>query len=444
MPGSDLPDEDGFDVETDDFLHLSMTKERRYRHFDDPIPESERKSGFVLSRYDQAHRFHPLLGFTDLKRRVFKNDAGKLETEFKPRSIRYASHKDSAYLQAYAEHLSKAYETVLRQNHLTESVLAYRSTGLTNINHAKSLFDEVKSRKDCFVVAVDVSGFFDTLNHRHLKDEVGLVAGDKHLSGHDWNIYKNVTRYSWVETCDLNLVLGKKRVLGARICSPQDFADHVRGVDNGLVQVHDQPFSIPQGTPVSGLYANIYMLSFDHAMKGLMASLGGSYRRYSDDLAFVVPLSVDCDELVYIIQKHLADYHLCLSEKKTDISRFVGSRLKSDQQAQYLGFVFDGQSIVIRESSLNRYREKMDRGVHAKLVAAKENKVPYAQVYQREVRSRYTHLGKRRNFLKYAYRASDIFGAPEIRQQVKSHVRWFERTWRRQVAEVYGVVLPSS
>jgi hypothetical protein len=307
-----------------------------------------------------------------------------------------------------------------------------------NIHHAKALFDEVNRRRDCHVVAVDISGFFDTLNHSHLKSGVASILNVDRLEGHHWTVFRNVTRYSWVETVDLDFVLGKERFRGSRICSPIEFSNHVRGVTAGLVRVHDLPFGIPQGTPVSGLYANIYMLEFDRAMVELMKSLDGSYRRYSDDIALVVPATVDRSELVDIAQKFLADFELSLSEDKTDTSTFSGARLGCDQPTQYLGFVFDGQSILIRESSLNRYREKMERGIHAKLVAAKQNQISQSEVYQREARSRYTHLGKRRNFLKYAYRSADILHAPEIRQQVKGHVTWFERTWNREVKKVYG------
>ena len=83
----------------------------------------------------------------------------------------------------------------------------------------------------------------------------------------------------------------------------------------------------------------------------------------------------------------------------------------------------------------------MRRGIHAKFVAAKQKGVPSSQVYEREVRSKYTHLGKRRNFLKYAYRAADLLEASEIKQQVKGHVRWFDRAWKSERKKVYGELI---
>lgn len=437
MPGPDLEDNLSFDPETDDFQHRSLTKERHYRHFDDPISDEERKGGCALNELDINHRFFPLLGFTDTKRRVFRDNDGKLKTKLKPRSIRYASHRDAAYLQAYSEYLSIKYERALQESHLEDCILAYRPIGKTNVHHAKSLFDEIRARKNCHVVALDISGFFDSLDHAHLKHELLSLFDVDKLTSHDWTVYRNVTRYSWVETADIDAVLGKKRRRGNRICSPVHFAKHIRGSQTGLVRTHDLTCGIPQGTPVSGLYANIYMLSFDQDITELMESLGGSYRRYSDDIALVVPHNTDVSELVHVVQKLLADYFLSLSEDKTDHSRFEGPKLTCDHPIQYLGFVFDGRSTQIRKSSLLRYRMKMQKGIHAKLVAAKQQNIPSSHVFRREALARYTHLGKRRNFLKYAYQAADILDAPEIRQQVKRHMTWFKRTWKREITRVY-------
>ena len=48
-------------------------------------------------------------------------------------------------------------------------------------------------------------------------------------------------------------------------------------------------YRIPQGTPISALAANIAMIDFDIEMVREINALGGSYRRYSDDILVVVP-----------------------------------------------------------------------------------------------------------------------------------------------------------
>jgi hypothetical protein len=81
----------------------------------------------------------------------------------------------------------------------------------------------------------------------------------------------------------------------------------------------------------------------------------------------------------------------------------------------------------------------MRRGIHTKLVAAKAKEVPSFEVYHRELRSRYTHAGKRRNFIRYAHKAADIMGSPEV----KRNMTWFDRAWESEVTKVYGGLVTS-
>ena len=454
MPGFYLPSEDEFDPSTDDFVLTVLSKERRYKHFD--LPLVNREQVFDFSKEDAPHRFLPLLGFNDLKRRFvrlkgengewLRNPGGAFIRVEKPklRPIRFASHRDAACPQAYAEHLTPSYERALALDGTSASVLAYRQGGGTNIHHAKALFDEITSRRDCTVIAIDISGFFDCLDHRQLRGEVAGLLGVVRLNGHHATVWKSVTRYSWVETEDIDKLIGRRRNSNGRVCSPADSAAHVRGRGLGLVRTHDQPFGIPQGTPVSGLYANIYLRTFDREMSRWCASQGGSCRRYSDDIAVILPPGSKTPHVVGIVEKMLADFCLAMSAEKTDTADFKAGVLTSATPIQYLGFTFDGHKKIIRQSSLDAYRSKMRRGIHAKLIAAKTKNVPSPQIFKREVLARYTHLGKRRNFLWYAYKAADIMDSQEIRHQVSRHMTWFDRTWEREVSKVYGDLIATA
>lgn len=450
MPGFYLPSENEFDPSTDDFVLRSVTKERRYKHFDLPLRDNDLEREFDFSQEKEVHRFWPLLGFTDLARRYVRvkdNDGnwkrdgnGDFERTVveKPRPIRFAGHEDAAYLQAYATHLNNFYELALAEDGTAGNILAYRKGGGTNIHHAKSLFDEIIDRGDCIVVAMDISGFFDNLDHLLLRDEVAGLFGVSRLDGHHGTVWKNVTRYSWVETVDLDARLGRNRKGGGRVCTPRDYVTHIQGRKNGLVRTHDQQFGIPQGTPVSGLYANIYLRTFDKMMVSWCTERGGSYRRYSDDIAVVLPLGSKADDVVASVEAMLKKFKLKVSVKKTETAQFKAGVLTSSKPIQYLGFTFDGTNTLIRASSLDAYLGKMRRGIHAKLVAAKAKDVPSFEVYQRELRSRYTHAGKRRNFIRYAHKAADVMDSPEIKQQVKKNVTWFDRAWETEVNRVYG------
>ena len=436
MPGLHLPSENDFDPETDDFFIQCITRERRYLHFD------RRLIGTTLSfnfRSDPPPtRFLPLLGFTDKRIRVYTDAVGTLCQKVKERSIRFAGHVDAAYFQAYAQNLSTQYEKAISFDGIAESVLAYRRGGLTNIHYAKSLFDEIDFRCNCTVICLDISGFFDEINHARLKEEIKRLLSVPRLDGHDWCVFRNATRYAWVEVADLDLILGANRRRRGQVCSEEEFREHVRGRSSGLVRTHDLCHGVPQGLPVSGLYANIYMRDFDRRVLSFVEGLGGSYRRYSDDIAMVLPLRTKAAHVIGIVEKLLGDVCLSLSVGKTDVRNFVGAIEASGCPLQYLGFTYDGRRKLIRPSSMDAYRAKMRRGIHAKLVAGKIKGIPSSKVYRREAISRYTHAGKRRNFIRYAYVASEIMGAPEIRQQVKRHMTWFKRCWKREAELVFG------
>lgn len=442
MSGFYLPADDEFDPSLDDFVPSYIlpveSKIRNYKHFDLPLPKSALIKTFDFSSEHTPHRFLPLLGFTDRNRKFSPDIKGKKLQTVKERPIRFAGHKDAFYLQAYASHLNEYYERALLKDGISKSVIAYRKGGGTNIHHAKSLFDEIKKRGDCTVIAMDISGFFDNIDHEILRDEIAKLLNRPNLIGHHATVWKNMTRYSWVETEDLDHILGRNRHAHGRICSEADFRNHVRGRRGGLIQSNTQPFGIPQGTPVSGLYANIYLRTFDHTIIELCKHCGGSYRRYSDDIAVVLPLGAKVPHVVSIVGKLLADVRLTLSVHKTESARFRNGKLITSYPIQYLGFTFDGHNILIRPSSIAAYLRKMRRGIHAKMVAAKMQNIPRTQIFKRESLSRYTHLGKRRNFISYAHKAAHIMNSPEIKKQIRKHKTWFNRVWNKELEIVFN------
>ncbi|WP_233458137.1 reverse transcriptase domain-containing protein [Arsenophonus endosymbiont of Apis mellifera] len=185
-------------------------------------------------------------------------------------------------------------------------------------------------------------------------------------------------------------------------------------------------FGIPQGSPISALLSNIYMLNFDIEMNNYVSLLGGVYFRYCDDMLFIVP-SHEKNNVADEAQKRLLKLKVSLNTKKTEIRKFVAtpSKIKCDKPLQYLGFIFDGDNIFLRSSSLSRYSDRMKRGVRlAKATMKRKNKIrkfkglPKKELFKKKIYARYAHVG-RRNFLTYGYRASRIMHSNSIRKQLK-------------------------
>ena len=80
-------------------------------------------------------------------------------------------------------------------------------------------------------------------------------------------------------------------------------------------------FGIPQGSPISSVLANIYLLHFDKTINDFISSHGGIYRRYSDDMVVVCPLKVK-DELSDLVYKEIGNYKLEIQPTKTQVFQF--------------------------------------------------------------------------------------------------------------------------
>ncbi len=195
---------------------------------------------------------------------------------------------------------------------------------------------------------------------------------------------------------------------------------------------------IPQGSPISAVLANIYVLEFDEAMKSFADSHGGLYRRYCDDLLLVLPNTEARDEAERLVLEWCTRLFLQVNDKKTERIdfRMVNSLLTTPKPLQYLGFTFDGRHKRIRPGSLARYCRKMRRGVRrAKAIMRRCAEVPefphLPRLRVKQLYIRYSYLG-RHNFLSYAFEAARIMGDGGIKKQVKEHWRRLKEEIRRQ------------
>ncbi|MFA0570651.1 antiviral reverse transcriptase Drt2 [Vibrio gallaecicus] len=302
-------------------------------------------------------------------------------------------------------------------------------------------------------MALDVSKFFDTLDHDILKREWCSLLEVSRLPKDHFNVFKSITKYSKVEKEALYKSLGislnyknhKKRkaykrpeFIGMvkknkkkRVCEPLEFRENVR--KNKLIKTHKYLYGIPQGTPLSAMLSNIYMFEFDLKMRQFVNDLNGKYFRYCDDMLFIVPIEVKAEIEQYAMAQ-IQSLKLKVNPDKTEIRTFSfnGSELKSDNHLQYLGFMFNGKDIFIRSSSLARYSERMRRGVRlAKKTMLKYNNLRLINgqkerpLFKRKLYSRYTHLGKR-NFITYGIRAANTMESESIRRQLKPLLKRFE------------------
>lgn len=379
----------------------SKKDQKQYRHFDSPLSLEElgrvandrnavaKNAFFPFIKYEESYSsFRPI---------------GKRK---KSREIRYASRRDAAIFSRYRFELSKRYEQILLNLNLTESVLAYRRipvkdgsrAGKCNIHHAKDAFDIIKKFEKCSVVALDISKFFENLDHHRIKAVWCRLLGTSVLPDDHYAVYQAITNYSVVDRKRAYTVLGffgtkpsgaqgylvSKGDIPKQLCSPEDFRNKICGKAIGfknIIEKNKRDHGVPQGAPLSDIIANAYLLDFDVYMMKLASLLGDYYMRYSDDILFIVP--IDAPKAIALMRKvqihiKLQGKNLHIKEEKCTIDQFVwvGGDLeyssiyplgKSRNGLNYLGFRFDGKKIYLRDSTVSNFRRKIAKTINGKV-----------------------------------------------------------------------------
>jgi RNA-directed DNA polymerase len=404
-------------------------RRRGYLHFDRPVGQASALAIVADPARVAARSFFPFLDFDITSTKVkWDDDLRKLVRKRKERKVAYASHIDSHIFSYYCHALSARYEAEIARRGLSENVLAFRALRKSNIHFAAEGFSAIAQRDSCYVLGLDIKGFFDNLNHKILKTAWASVLGEEYLPNDHYAVFKAITQFSIVNLdCVLDLLgISKNNPKNKRhrLCTPEQFRDKVRA--SGLIRPHKLAHGIPQGSSISALLSNIYMLEFDSCVKTYVEQCGGQYFRYCDDMLFIVPLDEkpNCEAFAKTV---IARFGLEIQDTKTERREFVlkGGRLVTEKPLQYLGFLFDGEKTYLRSASLARYSDRVRRGVRvAKATMAKRNRARLARgedprpLFTSNLVRRYTYFG-RRNFISYGYRAAKIMNSDGIRKQLR-------------------------
>ncbi|MFT3929288.1 MAG: reverse transcriptase/maturase family protein [Spongiibacteraceae bacterium] len=420
-------------------------KSRGYPHFDKPVSFNTINKLVSDPLWVKRHAFYPFISYIVTTQKITKDNAsGKaIAKPPKRRPISYASHIDSHIYAYYAEILQEKYEQALRARNLQNSVLAFRRLGKSNIDFANQAFEEVIQRGTCGVVALDVTGFFDNLDHELLKSAWKNILDTAELPDDHYAVFKSITKYSSVMRGELYALLKipASRILYASdgICTAKEFRELVRSA--GKINQNREKKGIPQGSPISALLSNIYMLDFDTEIQKTVDDVGGVYFRYCDDILIIVQLPFLKDIEDYVENK-IKEWKLEVNVQKTETTTFAFDKknkrlaLTSKKPMQYLGFTFDGERKLIRSAALAKYSNRMKSGVSLAMQTARKHNtmrvtkgIPQERIYRRGLYEKYSHLGKR-NFVTYALKASRAMQSKSIRKQVKP-------LWARLRKEIY-------
>jgi hypothetical protein len=368
-------------------------------HFDAPLTKIEAES--IVSNSKRVSR-HPFFPFLQRNQHWTKYaDKGK-QPEEKTRPIRYASRRDSYIYSYYREILNPLYEHELQRLALNDCVLAYRRIpqpsgrgGKCNIHFADQVFRKIRELGNCYVFALDISQFFEHLDHEQIRNKWWRLLGkpvskskNALLPDDHFQVFKAVTRYSFIDRDSAykalgligeeQLASGRKRIkylvkredFPKQICTTKDFRNKL----TGIMEHNLNPFGIPQGSPISDLLANLYMIDFDDQMNRLISSKGGVYYRYSDDILIILPAPIDSwKKMISLIKAVLNKtaarlklknsktqvYQYCLVNGGPDQDNKILNATSGTDGLEYLGFRYDGKRVFLRNSTVSGNHRKM-------------------------------------------------------------------------------------
>ena len=397
-----------------DFVkHHNDTKP--YAHFDLRVSlsmPSIRK--YVMDQAQIAtHSFYPFIHFEKKNSRYGKKGPKK------PRELYYCSHLDRCVYQRYAFLLNYQYNNWVCENNIDDVAIAYRDNlGKNNIDFAKNAFDAIRSFPQCFILVGDFTNFFDNLEHQYLKKMICEVLGVERLPQDYFSVFKNITRFSSWDWKDIVKAAGEnitERGVRSKINSKDTVLTKEQFQKNkNDIKKNVSGVGVPQGSPISAVLSNIYMIEFDKDIKRYVTAKGGTYMRYSDDFIIVLPYERDAE---------IADFTSCifsyvesmkglidLQKEKTSCYTYKNEVVyKGDQPSSinYLGFLFDGKNIRIRPRAITKYYYRMRRKART-IGRSNWTSSKGRHISAKELYSIYSQNDEKQTFIDYARKAKGI------------------------------------
>lgn len=427
--------------------------EKKYAHFD--VRTDIQKAQRYISDPEKVakHGFYPMIHYKkDMSR--YSGKTHKIKN--KERDICYSAHIDRCIFQYYSAILNESYNSLIKKMGIGDVPVAYRTDlHKSNVQCAVEAINFIRKTESGYVLIGDFTHFFDNLKHDYLREQLLTLLGTDKLPADQEAVFHNITRYSLFERDDLLDINDlphtragiKKLNARKRVLSTQEFKRY-----KYKIKRNDKDYGIPQGSPISACYANIYMLTADKKIADRVKESYGRYMRYSDDFIIVLPESSEAKDLIkYVVDCLFKDGSpekipgVTLEPEKTQIFHFdrnglrnVGKNFLTDADTShnavnFLGFQYDGKEVTVRAKTISKYYYRM----HRKAIGIAHQKIKNGYDCFKgadKLYAKYSERGKRGlrgNFFTYMDRAEREFPDDPISRDTSRHMIRIRKTLKK-------------
>jgi len=426
-----------------------------FTHFDKRISFEKVKDKIQNPEWIAQHGFYPFLHYEIIFNKY--NRKTKMKKQ-KIRKIYYAAHVDGYIYSYYGDKINERYNETTKKRDINDVSIAYRNNkkGKNNIHFATEVIDFISKQSRAYIFVADFTDFFDNLDHKYLKEKLKEVMGIKNLPSDYYNVFKNITKFSYVNKKNLErYIIDSKEDTYFKRKAQYLNTEQFKNYKYKHVLKNQKPYGIPQGSGISAVLSNVYLIDFDQEIKEYVIKLNGMYRRYCDDIIIVIPITDGDSTDFELYEKAILDIakrvpNLIIQKEKTGKYLFEDKKVfeidGNSKNIDYLGFRFDGERIYLREKSLFKFYTRAYRKV--KLINELSTKYD-RKVKRRELYKTYTHLGRdyknpkyknklKGNFITYterAHREFESIGIVDVmvKDQIKRHWKKIQKRLVKKV-----------
>ena len=419
-------------------MKKTIFKPRYYQHIDKIVDIKDIEYKVKNKEYIKSHAFYPFISYVIKFKKYTEiiDEETNHHWKFKERPIKYASHIDRCIYQWYSFNFNNMYNQYCENNGLNYVSIVYRTNlkGKTNIEFSKIAFDFIKKCKECYVLVSDFSSFFDYVDHDILKKNLCKILKVDKLDDDIYKVFRSMTKYSYIDKdAIINFLIKNKVETQNSIKKNNSLFEkiqwkHAKQALKQEIKVNKAKYGIPQGSPLSGVFANIYMIDFDKMVNDYVNNKKGLYMRYSDDLIVIIPKNQvsSINEIWNYLSRVKDNYStLKMNVNKTSGYLYENNIFKSVHELipgmkdgknfiSYLGFSYDGKYVKFRDKTLTKFFYKLYRKIdnmikreNERILKGKKKKTKIDK--HRIIKELKISSGSSRKFIDYVYRAKYVY-----------------------------------